>query len=444
MSVYKFRDCVFDVRERRFEKCGEVLKMTSKTLDILTLLVEKAGEVVTKDELLGKVWSGTLVEEGNLSVHISKLRRVLEDGAGERYIETISGTGYRFIPSVDQSENGTSPNGHTTGPYDHLGRDSEAIRYYLKGRYFFEKLTIPSIHKAIIYFEKASAHDPENVYACADLIESYRFLYGLDSISHKAASNKITSLLEVLSGLNQDIDVVHLIYGNVAMFMEWSFDEAEKHLLRALSVNPSSSSSAQYRYTQLLVFKQKFSQAIKELRRMIQVDSYSLRSYLRIGKLFYWMGYFENALIYTSDAIELEPDHFETLIIHGAVLAELGRYSDALNALRKSLDQHFDVEALGLIGYINGLLREKTEAHRVIGEIEDAAPVKNSYLIYISRIHFALGENDVGYTLLEKWVDRKGSDLIGLNVDPRWNSVRHEKRFKDIVRKVGLPVDEIH
>jgi DNA-binding winged helix-turn-helix (wHTH) protein len=64
MSVYRFRDCVFDIRERRVEKGGKVLNLTSKTLDILTLLVENAGEVVTRDEILGKDGAGRWSRRG--------------------------------------------------------------------------------------------------------------------------------------------------------------------------------------------------------------------------------------------------------------------------------------------------------------------------------------------------------------------------------------------
>lgn len=74
--------------------------MTTKTFDVLQLLVENAGRIVTKDEILGSVWNGNFVEESNLPVHISKIRRALGETAEERYIETVHGSGYRFISPV--------------------------------------------------------------------------------------------------------------------------------------------------------------------------------------------------------------------------------------------------------------------------------------------------------------------------------------------------------
>jgi len=97
MQIYKFGNCYLNTTERRVVKNGNYLGLTPKTFDVLQLLVENCGEIVTKDELLGKVWNGSFVEEGNLAVHISKLRRLLDETKNEPFIETAQGSGYRFI-----------------------------------------------------------------------------------------------------------------------------------------------------------------------------------------------------------------------------------------------------------------------------------------------------------------------------------------------------------
>ena len=79
---------------------GKYLELTPKTFDVLQMLVERPGEVVTKDEMLGRVWDGRFVEEGNLAVYICRLRRLLETTGNRRFIETVHGTGYRFVSHV--------------------------------------------------------------------------------------------------------------------------------------------------------------------------------------------------------------------------------------------------------------------------------------------------------------------------------------------------------
>lgn len=84
------------------------LRLGSRALDILIALVERPGELVSKKELMTRVWPDTVVEEGNLKVHVSALRRALADGQdGHRYLATIPGRGYRFVAPVVIAEGPT-------------------------------------------------------------------------------------------------------------------------------------------------------------------------------------------------------------------------------------------------------------------------------------------------------------------------------------------------
>jgi len=103
MKIYKFRNFYFNPTERRVIKDGKYLELTTKTFDVLHLLIESGGEIVTKDEILGRVWNGSFVEEGNLPVHISKLRRLLDETRDQPFIETVQGSGYRFVAPVNEA-----------------------------------------------------------------------------------------------------------------------------------------------------------------------------------------------------------------------------------------------------------------------------------------------------------------------------------------------------
>lgn len=74
---------------------GVPVTLGSRAFDILMVLIEAGGELVTKDEILRRVWPGMVVEEHSLQFHISTLRKVL--GKDRSFIKTISGRGYRFV-----------------------------------------------------------------------------------------------------------------------------------------------------------------------------------------------------------------------------------------------------------------------------------------------------------------------------------------------------------
>lgn len=86
---------------RRLERQGEEINIGSRAMDILILLVDRAGEVVPYEEIFARVWPRCVVEPGNLRVHIAALRKALGDGTGEhRYIETIPLRGYSLVVPV--------------------------------------------------------------------------------------------------------------------------------------------------------------------------------------------------------------------------------------------------------------------------------------------------------------------------------------------------------
>jgi pimeloyl-ACP methyl ester carboxylesterase/DNA-binding winged helix-turn-helix (wHTH) protein len=101
-GAYQFGPFLLDVRERRLSRGGEVIPLRLKVFDTLLVLVENAGRLVTKQELLDTVWPETTVEENNLNHNVSVLRKALgEPATGQQYIETVPRVGYRFAAPVE-------------------------------------------------------------------------------------------------------------------------------------------------------------------------------------------------------------------------------------------------------------------------------------------------------------------------------------------------------
>src|SRR5246127_1427533 len=91
--------------QRLLMEGAKPVRLGSRAFDILTALVERAGEVVGKEELIARVWPKTFVEEANLKIQVSALRRALGDGQGDnRYVATIVGRGYNFVAPIRRDE----------------------------------------------------------------------------------------------------------------------------------------------------------------------------------------------------------------------------------------------------------------------------------------------------------------------------------------------------
>src|SRR5262249_16685727 len=100
-ELYEFGGFKLDAPERVLSRDGHTIALAPKSYDLLISLVRSAGRLATKRELLDLVWPDTFVDEGILAVHISALRKALgDDERQRRYIETVSGRGYRFVGGV--------------------------------------------------------------------------------------------------------------------------------------------------------------------------------------------------------------------------------------------------------------------------------------------------------------------------------------------------------
>src|SRR2546425_13056168 len=102
---YRFGRFVVEPRERRLLVDGHPVTAGPRAFDVLLTLIERAGDLVTKDELLERVWPKLVVEENNLQVQISALRKIL----GQEAIATIPGRGYRFTLEIARADEASSP-----------------------------------------------------------------------------------------------------------------------------------------------------------------------------------------------------------------------------------------------------------------------------------------------------------------------------------------------
>lgn len=102
--VYYFGDFCLNPAEKQLLRHGEPIRLPPKTFDLLLVLIQNQGCLVTKERLLAEVWPQVVVEEANLSVNIASLRKVLDAGDERQYIETVPKRGYRFVGKVSDQE----------------------------------------------------------------------------------------------------------------------------------------------------------------------------------------------------------------------------------------------------------------------------------------------------------------------------------------------------
>jgi TolB-like protein/DNA-binding winged helix-turn-helix (wHTH) protein/Tfp pilus assembly protein PilF len=102
-NLYEFDEFRLDPQNRVLRRAGTAVPLTPKAFDVLLLLIQNAGRIATKDELMNAVWPDSFVEESNLTQTIFMVRKALDETADRRYILTVQGQGYRFLAPVTET-----------------------------------------------------------------------------------------------------------------------------------------------------------------------------------------------------------------------------------------------------------------------------------------------------------------------------------------------------
>jgi predicted ATPase/DNA-binding winged helix-turn-helix (wHTH) protein len=213
----KLRFGIFELShdQRELRRNGEVLPLGDRAFDLLYYLVERPGEVVTKKELIDYAWPDTVVDEGNLRVHISAIRKALRDGKfGNRYIANVPGRGYSFVGSgVGLDDRKTDiPNRHYEGilparPRRMVGRDLilSEVQGSLREKRFVTLLGPGGIGKTTIAVTAG--------HALAEEFGGEVYFVELESVAHPDHVVRAigTSLGLVLRSSDESVELVDLI-----------------------------------------------------------------------------------------------------------------------------------------------------------------------------------------------------------------------------------------
>src|SRR5580704_15685808 len=133
-NLYEFDEFRLDPQNRVLRRAGTAVSLTPKAFDVLLLLIQNAGRIATKEELMKAVWPDSFVEESNLTQTIFMVRKALDETVDRRYILTVQGQGYRFLVPVTETSNcgaieaPVPPPSAGSGPEIHLHSDPRRPR----------------------------------------------------------------------------------------------------------------------------------------------------------------------------------------------------------------------------------------------------------------------------------------------------------------------------
>ena len=318
--------------------------------------------------------------------------------------------------------------------------DPEAYESYLRGRYYFNQRTEDALHKSIASFQQAIARDPAYAPAYSGLAEAYAMLGFRGGFPLKdALSDAKKAALKAIE-LDDTLAEPHASLAFIAETYEWDWPAAERQYKQALELNPGYAQAHNW-YGGYLTYTGRFNEGVAEAMRARELDPLSLPLNNALAGRLLAAGRYDEALRQVQTTLELD-EHFapahQTL---GWVYLHGGKQDDAIREFQNALELAgaADTDIQLDLGFAYAVSGRPNEARRILANLKQLYQQGIVPATSLATLHGALGESNEAFVWLEKAYQERDPQLTYLKAGRRFEPLREDPRFGQLVRRVGLP-----
>jgi TolB-like protein/DNA-binding winged helix-turn-helix (wHTH) protein len=318
----------------------------------------------------------------------------------------------------------------------------QAREDYLKGRYFWNLRSEAGYLKAIDYFEAAITEDPQYAQAYAGSADAYALLGSMPNskIPRDIAMPKAKEMALTAVKLDDSLADAHTSLAFVEMHYEWRFREAEQEFKRAMDLDPNYS-VAHHWYAYDLAAMGRTDEAVAEVKRARQTDPLSAIINTDVAEILYFARRYDQALLQARATLEMDPNFAHAHRVLERIYDEMHMFPEAIAEGQRAvaLSGNDTWMLLDLAGTY-ALAGNKTEMEDCLRKASDVSPggvlpdAGATAEIYVTR-----GEVDRALKVMESAYRRRDGGLILLNADPRFDSLKSNPRFLQLLQRIGLP-----
>ncbi len=320
--------------------------------------------------------------------------------------------------------------------------NSEAYQDYLEGHFLLWRQGEGDVRKGIAYFNRAIQKDPNYALAYAGIAECYIALGQpwAGALSPKETLPRAKAAASKALAIDESLGEAHSALAHVIELYDWDWQGAEKEYRRALELNPNDV-MARFWFGEFLQVMGRNEEGFAQMRQAIALDPLNPNPAAELGAQFYTARQYDQARLAFQKVFELEPDNAWAHYGLGWVYSERRMYPEAIAEFVKSvnLSNRNDEGSLASLGKVLGDSGRKQEARKILKELKERSKHRYVSPYLIGLVQLGLGERNQAIASLEQGYTNRDQWMMYLKVEPGWDDLRLDPRFKDLLRRVGLP-----
>ena len=237
--------------------------------------------------------------------------------------------------------------------------------------------------------------------------------------------------------LDDTLAEAHLALASEKLYGEWDWVGAEKEYQRAIELN-AGFATAHQRYSFLLMSKGRTEESLTEIKRAQRIDPISLTINTSLGWRLYFARQYDESIEQYHKTLELDPNFAQAHLRLGEALIQKGMYAEAIAQLQKARQLDNSSGVLAALGHAFAISGRRGEAQKVFDGLKELSKRKYVSPYYVALIYTGLGNKDQGLEWLQKACEDRSYQVALLKVEPKFDRLRSDPRFSDLVRRIGL------
>jgi len=331
--------------------------------------------------------------------------------------------------------------GQERGLAKHYTESNEAYQLYLKGRFYYNKRTDEGMQKSLEYYQQAIAKDPTFALAYSGVADTYDLLCAPDAggtLRPNEVMPKAKAAAQKAIEIDESLAEPHVSLAHVRYYYDRDWAAAEREFKRAIELNPNYP-QAHHWYAIYLMWSGRTNEGLAEIRRAQELDPLSLPINMTVGWLLCDAQRIDEGIDQLRKTLEMDPAFVVAHVRLGYCYERKGAYDGAIAESQRIFD--LGAKSLGIagLGRAYAMAGKRNEAQKELAELQELSKQRYVSPGLFALIYAAVGDKDQAFAWLEKAVAEHDLFTARLKVDQRFDPLRSDPRFADLVKRVGLP-----